>query len=1245
MRRRVLLLMAALILYSVSYAQPLSGTKTIPGDYPSVDRAIQALNTFGVDSPGVTFDIAAGYTETFAVPISGLITTTGTASAPIIFQKAGEGANPLITAATPGVGTADYIICLSGSDYVTFDGIDIMENGENTTSVTRMEWGYAILKASATDGSQHVTIQNCTITMNKANLASYGIYSANVTLAAPTTVLVVTALSGTNSYNRFYGNTITNSYSGIYMFGCNDAVTPPAMNDQGNDIGSVASNTLTNFGGGASVCWGIYFARQNNVIVANNNISIGAGSTSSVYGISGGFPATNANINIYGNTVEIDKAGAVGAVIGIYNSLGGNGTTNTINIYNNTVHNCNQPNNTREFYGIYSDATAYLVNLYGNVVDNNIFGGGSTIYLCGANTSVNGIANVYNNTISNNSQSAVGAQIDNSILTILNVYGPGAAYIHGNSIFGNSVAPASPTYGGAIYCLRAYNTSRVFEEIHDNSIHDQTITAANASYLNTIYGIYAAPTAPARGFVRNNTVHNLTINLSSTANGQIFGIWSTCLANVSENTIYSLYFNSSSSGSGTGTGIWSGGAGNYNVYKNKIYDISMAGTSGTVYGIQLSTGATTTNVYNNYISDLMTPASTTVSSSGGLHGIYISSQSGFTANLFYNTVYLSCNNTSTTTFKSDAIYAGTTTTVQLRNNILVNTSIAPASTAYSAAVYRRSSTTLTSYAAASNNNIFFAGTPSSTNLIFTDGTNNIQTLAAYKTFVTTRDAASATEFPPFANITEKPYNLHLQTTIATQCESGGSTVSIPDITTDYDNDARYPNSGYPDNLLTPATSSDIGADEFAGLLYPVVITTAATGITVTTSTLNGTLNPAAEIVSSYFDYGLTSLYGTTVSGNPLSISGNMTQPVSVPVEGLAGKTAYHYRLRGVTGSGVTVNGNDMVFTTLPDILALAGAASDVAGCYGNANGAISITVSGGIAPYTYLWSNSATTQNLSGLTAGTYSVTVTDSISATITGTWAVAQPSELSISAANTDASCPTGNDGSIDLTLSGGTPGYGFLWSNGATTQDVSGLLPGNYAVTVTDNNDCTKTGNWAIGQTSSICANISVSGDIATTVCYNATNTISVAGGTTPFVVQPAGSATFIAGVNIVYLPGTTVLSGGYMLGTIYSGSWCGTTKSVMLPEVGKGDPAPFSVEQAFFSIYPNPTTGNFTLIQKGDKLFSNVKVEIYNMRGEKVMTETIIGDKMHDFRFSDMATGLYFVKVVADGYVETMKLIKL
>ena len=116
-------------------------------------------------------------------------------------------------------------------------------------------------------------------------------------------------------------------------------------------------------------------------------------------------------------------------------------------------------------------------------------------------------------------------------------------------------------------------------------------------------------------------------------------------------------------------------------------------------------------------------------------------------------------------------------------------------------------------------------------------------------------------------------------------------------------------------------------------------------------------------------------------------------------------------------------------------------------------------------------------------------------------------------------------------------------------------------------------------------------------------------------------------------------------GYLHGYISTGTYCGVPASPAVAVLSGQDGSPLGFNQVNFTIYPNPTTGNFTLAQKGDKLYGNVKVEVFSMRGEKVMTETIIGEQMHDFRFSDMATGLYFVKVVADGYVETMKLVKL
>jgi hypothetical protein len=172
-----------------------------------------------------------------------------------------------------------------------------------------------------------------------------------------------------------------------------------------------------------------------------------------------------------------------------------------------------------------------------------------------------------------------------------------------------------------------------------------------------------------------------------------------------------------------------------------------------------------------------------------------------------------------------------------------------------------------------------------------------------------------------------------------------------------------------------------------------------------------------------------------------------------------------------------------------------------------------------------------------------------------------------------------------------------------------------------------------------------NITVTGGVVDgdTRCYNASQTLTVAGGGTTFVVNSGGSATMIAGQNIIYLPGTTVLPGGYMHGYI-STTYCGTKSPAIVATATGENELPAISQKTAFKIYPNPTTGNFTLEQTTGAQFQVVNVEIYSMRGGKVMTRQLTGERKHDFSISEFPAGLYFVKVVAGGDAETLKLIK-
>jgi gliding motility-associated-like protein len=259
---------------------------------------------------------------------------------------------------------------------------------------------------------------------------------------------------------------------------------------------------------------------------------------------------------------------------------------------------------------------------------------------------------------------------------------------------------------------------------------------------------------------------------------------------------------------------------------------------------------------------------------------------------------------------------------------------------------------------------------------------------------------------------------------------------------------------------------------------------------------------------------------------------------------LAGGQNYSLTVSDLQGCSTVFN----FFIPMPQAIVLQTKEKDVS-CFSGSDGDAGISgVQHAVQPYNYTWSDNSTTPAITGLAAGSYTVTVKDANGCTATAVIPVGQPTALAVTFKVKQISCINDKDGGATATIQGGTPDYMVHWSTGAMTPQLSGVGPGIYGLTVTDKNACTLVDSVSITRPDSIRFSVQTTDPL----CFGNKNgrlKLSVESGLPPYQYSLdghnfGGSSSFIA------------LNAGNYTVYVRDGNGCVSTASVNLndpPEI--------------------------------------------------------------------------------------------
>jgi uncharacterized protein YaaQ len=265
--------------------------------------------------------------------------------------------------------------------------------------------------------------------------------------------------------------------------------------------------------------------------------------------------------------------------------------------------------------------------------------------------------------------------------------------------------------------------------------------------------------------------------------------------------------------------------------------------------------------------------------------------------------------------------------------------------------------------------------------------------------------------------------------------------------------------------------------------------------------------------------------------------------------------------------------------------------------------------------YSVTWSNGMVGNQVSGITNGTFTVTLIDAIGCSSDTTFTITAPVAVQVNGVVSQIQCYGQQNGAIDVTVLQGTPAYTYTWDNGATTEDLANLNIGTYRLTVTDINGCVSYSSYTITQPTEILLEATATNEV---VGNDGSIDLSIVGGVPAYTIAWSN--------GVMTEDQTNIMAGSYDV-TVFDANGCmNQLNVVVLANQTNGINENQEIEM---SVYPNPSVGDATITWNTEV----TELSITDEHGRVIAEHSVNG--LSSLKINALSSGTYFVRLLNEG----------